>query len=79
MSQGAGGKYNSRQKVGSLEHCHPHHPWDSLAWPQYNVLYKNMVIELKNISLSICWILTYLIMRLGRTFILLKQTLNKTA
>jgi hypothetical protein len=52
MPSGAGGEYDSRQKVGIPEHCHPHHPWDSLAWPQYKVLYRNMVIEFeKHITL----------------------------
>jgi hypothetical protein len=33
ISQSDGGQENSRQRVWSVEHRHPHHLWDSLPWP----------------------------------------------
>lgn len=30
-----GGEYNSRQRMGSVVHCHFHHPWDFFEWPQF--------------------------------------------
>jgi hypothetical protein len=32
-------EYNSRQKVDSLECCHPNHPWEFFLWPQYGLFH----------------------------------------